>query len=173
MKRERRTWRILSYTSPPYDMQSFIVWTMAGMAQGETAGREMRRWSEPRVIVVDLVFSTRNPRRRGGGLPCCQPSCQAGKKKLVSRKSVKVDTSSTSGARVFILCLSPPAPRHFVFFLVRCLCTDAGRGCADSRCHIRIATVSAASRRCVGMVGTGRGLSVQSAAINVEGYVYR
>jgi hypothetical protein len=32
----------------PYDMRSFIHRTMAGMAQGEKVGREMRRRSEPR-----------------------------------------------------------------------------------------------------------------------------
>ena len=56
MKRERMTWRILSWISPLYDMQSFIVWNMAGMAHGELAVKEMRRWREPRAIVEDLAF---------------------------------------------------------------------------------------------------------------------
>jgi hypothetical protein len=37
--RERRVWRILSCTSTPYDMQSFIVWMMAGIAERETASK--------------------------------------------------------------------------------------------------------------------------------------
>jgi hypothetical protein len=32
----------------PYDIRSFIDRTIAGMAQGEKMGREMRRRSEPR-----------------------------------------------------------------------------------------------------------------------------
>jgi len=56
VERERRAWRVLGWISAPYDMRSFIVWTMAGMAQGKKVGREMRRWSEPGVIVIDLAF---------------------------------------------------------------------------------------------------------------------
>jgi hypothetical protein len=40
VKLVRETWRILSWISTHYDMQSLIVWMMAGMAQREKAGRE-------------------------------------------------------------------------------------------------------------------------------------
>jgi hypothetical protein len=39
--RERRIWRILSYMSMPWNMQSFIIWIMEGMVERETVRREM------------------------------------------------------------------------------------------------------------------------------------
>ena len=56
----------MGWISSPYDMQSFIVWTMVRIAPGETAGKEMRRWSEPRrrVIVVDLAKPSETRGRR-------------------------------------------------------------------------------------------------------------
>jgi hypothetical protein len=37
--------------STPRDMQSFIVWMMAGIAERETGRKAMRRWREPREMV--------------------------------------------------------------------------------------------------------------------------
>ena len=39
-------------------MQSLIIWMIVGMAdlERETAQREMRRWSEPRAIVITGIF---------------------------------------------------------------------------------------------------------------------
>jgi len=56
--RDRRVWRILSSTSTPCDMQSFIVWMIAGTVERETARKEMSGWSELRAIVITLsVFA--------------------------------------------------------------------------------------------------------------------
>ena len=42
--------------STPRDMQSLIVWLMAGIAERETARKTMRRWREPRAIATTLAF---------------------------------------------------------------------------------------------------------------------
>ena len=55
MTRDRRVWRILSSTSTPRDMQSFIVWMIIGAVERERARKEMRRWSELRAIVTALA----------------------------------------------------------------------------------------------------------------------
>jgi hypothetical protein len=54
--RERRVLRILSCVSTPCDMQSFIVWMIAGIAERETARKAMRRWREPMEMVITLAF---------------------------------------------------------------------------------------------------------------------
>jgi hypothetical protein len=63
--RERRVWRILSCISTPWDMQSFIVQMMEGTVERETARREMRRWREPRVMVITLAFFIAQPMKTG------------------------------------------------------------------------------------------------------------
>ena len=52
--KDSRVWRILSWMSTRCDMQSLIVWMIAGTAtaERETARREMRRWSELSAIVI-------------------------------------------------------------------------------------------------------------------------
>ena len=56
--RERRVWMILSCMSAPCDcdMQSFIVWMMAGIAERETARKVKRRWRELRATVINVAF---------------------------------------------------------------------------------------------------------------------
>jgi hypothetical protein len=56
--RERRVWMIWSCMSAPcdWDMQSFIVWLMAGIAERETARKAMRRWRELRAMVINVAF---------------------------------------------------------------------------------------------------------------------
>ena len=49
--------------STPRDMQSLIVWLMAGIAERETAHKAMRRWREPRAIATTLAFFVAPPMR--------------------------------------------------------------------------------------------------------------
>jgi hypothetical protein len=80
--RERRVWRILSWMSTPWDMQSFIVWMMDGTAERETARREMRRWSEPRAIVITLTFLVAQPMKTGRRRSSvCEPSASREREK--------------------------------------------------------------------------------------------
>jgi len=73
--RERRVWRILSCMSTPCDMQSFIVWMMAGIVERETARKAMSRWREPRAIVITLTFFVAQPMKTGRRRSSvCQPS---------------------------------------------------------------------------------------------------
>jgi hypothetical protein len=59
--RERRVWRILRCMSTPCGMQSFIVWMIARIAERETARKVMRRWREPRAMVIIQAFVVAQP----------------------------------------------------------------------------------------------------------------
>jgi hypothetical protein len=78
--RERSVWRTLSCMSTPWDMQSFIVWMLEGTAERETARREMRRWREPRAMVITSAFFVAQPMKTGRrSSSVCQPSVVRGR----------------------------------------------------------------------------------------------
>jgi hypothetical protein len=72
--------------STPCDMQSFIVWIIGGIVERETARRVIRRWREPRAIVITLAFFVAQPMKTGRRKSSvCQPSVvMKGKKENVS-----------------------------------------------------------------------------------------
>ena len=69
--RERRVWRILNYLSTACEMQSLIVWMVAGMSERETARKAMSRWRELRAMIT-LAFFVALPTKTGrvGGVFC-------------------------------------------------------------------------------------------------------
>ena len=72
----------LSCMSTPCDMQSFIVWMMAGIAERETARKAMRRWREPRAIATTLAFFVAPPMRGFCMAAICRDKVRLGYNKV-------------------------------------------------------------------------------------------
>ena len=62
---DRSVWRILSWMSTPWCMQSPMVLTITGTADCGTALRDMRRWREPREIATTFAFFVAHPMKTG------------------------------------------------------------------------------------------------------------
>ena len=80
----------MKWMSTRCDMQSLIVWMIAGtaMAERETVRREMRRWSELSAIVITLVelFVCEGE----GGLLCASHLAEQEKHEWVQVKGHKI-----------------------------------------------------------------------------------
>jgi hypothetical protein len=61
--RERRVWRFLNCMSTPCDMQSFIVWVIAGIAERVMVRKAMRCMRELRA----MTFFVAQPMKTGEG----------------------------------------------------------------------------------------------------------
>jgi hypothetical protein len=92
------------------NVQSFIVWMMAGIAERETARKVMRRWREPREMVMTFAFFVAQPMETGRrGSSICQPSVV---KAPGTRKVNRVDAPSQSFSASFYFLLEPLGLSH-------------------------------------------------------------
>lgn len=62
---ERSVWRMRSWISTPWFMQSFMVLIITGTADCGTALRAIRRWSEPRDMATTFAFFVAHPMKTG------------------------------------------------------------------------------------------------------------